>query len=59
MPTPSMRIKKAEQSAADSLKATRHNVELGLASYLALLTVQRAYSQEVAASPEDAGPVSH
>ncbi|HEY6924098.1 MAG TPA: efflux transporter outer membrane subunit [Steroidobacteraceae bacterium] len=38
---------KAEQSAADSLKATRHNVELGLASYLALLTVQQAYSQAV------------
>jgi NodT family efflux transporter outer membrane factor (OMF) lipoprotein len=79
---------KAEQSAADSLKATRHNVELGLASYLALLTVQQAYSQAVlnlaqaranrysdtaalvqalgggwwnmeAASPADAGPVSH
>ena len=38
---------KAEQSAADSLKATRHNVELGLASYLALLTVQQTYSQAV------------
>jgi len=38
---------KAEQSAADSLKATRRNVELGLASYLALLTVQQAYSQAV------------
>jgi NodT family efflux transporter outer membrane factor (OMF) lipoprotein len=38
---------KAEQAAADSLKATRHNVELGLASYLALLTVQQAYSQAV------------
>jgi outer membrane protein TolC len=38
---------KAEQSVADSLKATRHNVELGLASYLALLTVQQAYSQAV------------
>jgi len=36
---------KAEQAAAESLKATRHNVELGLASYLALLTVQQAYSQ--------------
>ena len=36
---------KAEQSAADSLKATRHNVELGLASYLSLLTAQQAYSQ--------------
>lgn len=38
---------KAEEAAADSLKATRHNVELGLASYLALLTVQQAYSQAV------------
>jgi NodT family efflux transporter outer membrane factor (OMF) lipoprotein len=38
---------KAEQSAAESLKATRHNVELGLASYLALLTAQQTYSQAV------------
>jgi NodT family efflux transporter outer membrane factor (OMF) lipoprotein len=38
---------KAEQAAAESLQATRHNVELGLASYLALLTVQQAYSQAV------------
>jgi NodT family efflux transporter outer membrane factor (OMF) lipoprotein len=38
---------KAEQSAAESLTATRHNVELGLASYLALLTVQQTYSQAV------------
>jgi outer membrane protein TolC len=38
---------KAEQAAADSLKATRHNVEIGLASYLALLNVQQAYSQAV------------
>jgi NodT family efflux transporter outer membrane factor (OMF) lipoprotein len=38
---------KAEQAAAESLKATRHNVELGLASYLALLTAQQTYSQAV------------
>lgn len=38
---------KAEQAAADSLKATRHNVEIGLASYLALLNAQQAYSQAV------------
>jgi NodT family efflux transporter outer membrane factor (OMF) lipoprotein len=38
---------KAEQAAADSLTATRHNVELGLASYLALLTVEQTYSQAV------------
>lgn len=38
---------KAEQAAAESLKATRHNVELGLASYLALLSVQQQYSQAV------------
>jgi NodT family efflux transporter outer membrane factor (OMF) lipoprotein len=37
----------AEQAAAGSLKATRHNVELGLASYLALLTAQQTYSQAV------------
>jgi|HubBroStandDraft_5_1064220.scaffolds.fasta_scaffold32404_1 NodT family efflux transporter outer membrane factor (OMF) lipoprotein len=38
---------KAEQSAAGSLKATRHNVELGLASYLALLTAEQTYNQAV------------
>jgi outer membrane protein TolC len=38
---------KAEQAAAESLKATRHNVELGLASYLALLSAQQQYSQAV------------
>jgi NodT family efflux transporter outer membrane factor (OMF) lipoprotein len=37
----------AEQAALESLKATRHNVELGLASYLALLTAQQTYSQAV------------
>jgi NodT family efflux transporter outer membrane factor (OMF) lipoprotein len=37
----------AEQAAADTLKATRHNVELGLTSYLALLTAEQAYSQAV------------
>ena len=38
---------KAAQSGADSLKATRHNVELGLASYLALLTAEQTYNQAV------------
>jgi NodT family efflux transporter outer membrane factor (OMF) lipoprotein len=38
---------KAEQAAANSLSATRHNVELGLASYLALLSAQQSYSQAV------------
>lgn len=38
---------KAERAASDSLQATRHNVELGLASYLALLTAQQSYSQAV------------
>lgn len=38
---------KAEQAAANSLNATRRNVELGLASYLALLSAQQAYSQAV------------
>src|SRR6185437_6819568 len=38
---------KAEQVTADSLKATRHNVELGLASYLALLSAQQSYSHAV------------
>jgi outer membrane protein TolC len=37
----------AEQAAAESLQATRHNVELGLASYLALLSAQQSYSQAV------------
>jgi NodT family efflux transporter outer membrane factor (OMF) lipoprotein len=38
---------KAEQAAANSLKAIRHNVELGLASYLALLTAEQTYNQAV------------
>jgi outer membrane protein TolC len=38
---------KAEQAAAESLKAIRHNVELGLVGYLALLTAQQSYSQAV------------
>jgi len=38
---------KAEQAAGESLKATRHNVELGLASYLALLTAEQTYNQAV------------
>jgi NodT family efflux transporter outer membrane factor (OMF) lipoprotein len=38
---------KAEAAAADSLKAIRHNVELGSASYLALLAAQQTYSQAV------------
>jgi NodT family efflux transporter outer membrane factor (OMF) lipoprotein len=38
---------KAVQAAADTLQATRHNVELGLASYLALLAAQQTYSQAV------------
>jgi NodT family efflux transporter outer membrane factor (OMF) lipoprotein len=38
---------KAEQAASESLTAIRHNVELGLASYLALLTAQQSYSQAV------------
>jgi len=38
---------KAEHAAAESLNATRHNVELGVASYLALLTAQQTYSQAV------------
>ena len=38
---------KAEQAAAESLKAIRHNVELGLASYLALLTAEQTYNQAV------------
>jgi NodT family efflux transporter outer membrane factor (OMF) lipoprotein len=38
---------KAEEAAEASLKATRHNVELGLANYLSLLTAEQAYSQAV------------
>ena len=38
---------KAERAAGDTLKATRHNVELGVSSYLALLNAQQAYSQAV------------
>jgi len=38
---------KAERAAGDSLKAIRHNVEIGLSSYLALLNAQQAYSQAV------------
>ena len=38
---------KAQQAAAESLRATRHNVELGLTSYLALLSAQQSYSQAV------------
>jgi NodT family efflux transporter outer membrane factor (OMF) lipoprotein len=37
----------AEEAADASLKATRHNVEIGLASYLALLTAEQTYSQAV------------
>ena len=35
---------RAERAAGDTLKAIRHNVELGLTSYLALLNAQQAYS---------------
>jgi NodT family efflux transporter outer membrane factor (OMF) lipoprotein len=38
---------KAAAAAADTLKAIRHNVEIGLTSYLALLNAQQAYSQAV------------
>lgn len=38
---------KAERAAGDTLKAIRHNVELGLTSYLGLLNAQQAYSQAV------------
>jgi NodT family efflux transporter outer membrane factor (OMF) lipoprotein len=38
---------KAERAAGDTLKAIRHNVEIGLTSYLALLNAQQAYSQAV------------
>lgn len=38
---------RAEQAAADSLKATRRNVELGSLSYLALLNAEQTYSQAV------------
>ncbi len=40
---------KAEQAATNSLNATRRNVELGLASYLGLLSAQQSYSQAVLA----------
>ena len=36
---------RAERAAADSLAATRHNVELGSVSYLSLLSAQQAYAQ--------------
>lgn len=35
----------AEQAAADTLKAVKHNVEVGLTSYLALLNAEQAYGQ--------------
>jgi len=35
---------RAERAAGNTLKAIRHNVELGLTSYLALLNAQQAYS---------------
>src|SRR3984957_1557095 len=35
---------RAERAAGDTLKAIRHNVELGLTSYLGLLNAQQAYS---------------
>jgi NodT family efflux transporter outer membrane factor (OMF) lipoprotein len=38
---------RAERAAGDTLKAIRHNVELGLTSYLGLLNAQQAYSQAV------------
>lgn len=38
---------RAEQAAASSLTATRHNVELGSVSYLALLNAQQTYQQAV------------
>ena len=38
---------RAEQAAADSLAATRRNVELGAMSYLALLNAQQTYQQAV------------
>jgi NodT family efflux transporter outer membrane factor (OMF) lipoprotein len=38
---------RAQQAAADSLKATRRNVELGSLSYLALLNAEQTYSQAV------------
>ncbi|MDB6090054.1 MAG: hypothetical protein JWN85_2838 [Gammaproteobacteria bacterium] len=40
---------RAEEAAADSLKATRHNVQLGSISYLALLNAEQTYSQAVVA----------
>ena len=36
---------RAQQAAADSLAATRRNVELGSTSYLALLNAERSYSE--------------
>jgi NodT family efflux transporter outer membrane factor (OMF) lipoprotein len=38
---------KAERAAGDTLKAVRHNVQIGLTSYLALLNAQQTYSQAV------------
>jgi NodT family efflux transporter outer membrane factor (OMF) lipoprotein len=38
---------RAEQAAADSLAAVRHNVELGSISYLALLNAEQTYQQAV------------
>ena len=38
---------RAEQSAADTLTVTRHNVELGSTSYLSLLSAQQSYQQAV------------
>jgi len=40
---------RAQQSAADTLKATQHNLDLGSISYLALLNAQQAYVQSVVA----------
>ncbi|MDB6041977.1 MAG: hypothetical protein JWM63_528 [Gammaproteobacteria bacterium] len=40
---------RAQQAAADSLEATRRNVEVGSMSYLALLNAQQTYSQAVLA----------
>jgi outer membrane protein TolC len=37
----------AEEAAAATLKAVRHNVEVGLTSYLALLSAEQAYGQAV------------
>jgi NodT family efflux transporter outer membrane factor (OMF) lipoprotein len=38
---------RAQQAAADSLKATRRNVQMGSMSYLALLNAEQAYGQAV------------